>query len=74
MVIRLVGSTYQVNSGATLGGTGIIDTSIQSANVTVDAGGMLAPGASAGTLHMELGRGARYQWSGCRFQLAVDDL
>ena len=63
-----------MTSGAALGGTGIIDTSIQSANVTVDAGGKLAPGASAGTLHMELARGARHQWSGCRVQLAVDAL
>ena len=37
----------------TLGGTGTIGSS----SVTVNAGGKLAPGASAGVLHMDLGTG-----------------
>ncbi len=44
-----------VNSGGTLGGTGAIVTS--NANVTINAGGRLSPGASIGTLTMSLGGG-----------------
>lgn len=41
------GDTYTVNDGGVLGGTGTID-----AEVLVNAGGVLAPGASAGTLEV----------------------
>jgi hypothetical protein len=46
-----------VNTGGTLGGTGIIDTSSTNTNVTINAGGSLAPGASAGTLTIAAGTG-----------------
>jgi autotransporter-associated beta strand protein len=60
------GAAYTVASGGTLGGAGTINSStggVDNANlnagVTVQAGGKLAPGASAaGTLHMDLGTGA----------------
>lgn len=45
-------------NGGTLGGTGTIDTSTTNANVTVTAGGKLAPGTSAGVLQMDLGSGS----------------
>ncbi len=48
---------YAVNSGGTLGGTGSITTA-GNAGVTVAAGGKLAPGASIGTLTMNLGTGS----------------
>jgi autotransporter-associated beta strand protein len=50
------GDSYAVKSGGTLGGTGNINTR-DGLGVTVEAGGKLAPGASAGTLHMNLGTG-----------------
>ncbi len=50
-------STYTVNTGGTLGGTGTITTA-GNAGVTVAAGGKLAPGASIGTLTMNLGTGS----------------
>jgi hypothetical protein len=50
------GGAYTVASGGTLGGTGHVNTS-GDAGVTVLAGGKLAPGASAGVLHMNLGTG-----------------
>jgi hypothetical protein len=46
-----------VTSGGTLGGTGTIDTSGTGVNVTVAAGGSLAPGTSAGTLTVSTGGG-----------------
>jgi autotransporter-associated beta strand protein len=47
------GDAYVVKSGGTLAGTGHINTR-SGFGVTVEAGGKLAPGASAGTLHMNL--------------------
>lgn len=41
---------YVVNSGGTLGGTGIIGDGLDPLLVTINAGGTLAPGASIGTL------------------------
>ncbi len=41
-----------VKSGATLGGTGLIDLN-SDASITVDAGGALAPGMSVGTLSVD---------------------
>jgi hypothetical protein len=50
------GESYTVGSGGTLGGTGNINTR-SGFGVTVEAGGKLAPGASADVLHMDLGTG-----------------
>lgn len=44
-----------VNNGGTLGGTGFITTA--NSDVTVTAGGSLAPGVGAGTLTLSLGAG-----------------
>lgn len=49
------GGTYTVQNGGTLGGDGSIGTN--NANVTVEAGGKLAPGTSPGTLTFALGTG-----------------
>ena len=46
------GGNYTVNSGGTLGGTGTI-TPGAAASVTVASGGILAPGASIGTLTLD---------------------
>jgi fibronectin-binding autotransporter adhesin len=67
-----------VNSGGTLGGTGFIDTSTTNSNVTVNAGGNLAPGASAGTLTMSLGTGtlnlSAVAAGGLKFELGTPEV
>lgn len=49
------GSAYSINNGGTLEGTGSIVTTNQ--NVTLNAGGKLSPGASPGTLTINVGSG-----------------
>lgn len=50
--------SYAVESGGTLGGTGTINLSAVNRSVVIKSGGKLAPGASAGTLTLNLGLGA----------------
>jgi autotransporter-associated beta strand protein len=50
------GGAYTVNSGATLGGSGTIQTA-NNAGVSVLTGGSLSPGNSPGVLSMDLGSG-----------------
>ncbi len=51
---------YVVNSGGTLGGTGTIsaaDTEVDGVDITINTGGILAPGTSPGTLTLDLAAG-----------------
>jgi autotransporter-associated beta strand protein len=65
-----------VNNGGTLGGTGFITTA--NSDVTISAGGSLAPGVAAGTLTFDLGAGeldlSAVTTGGLNFQLGPPSL